>query len=139
VNRPGHPERGHPERGHPERARRRERGSGTVLVVGAIGLVLSLVVGALGVVSAVLASHRAQAAADLGALAAAGVLVRGEAPAAACALAASVAGRGGGSVASCRVGNDLRVEVVATVQATLPQLGAATARSRAGPAPEPRG
>ncbi|MEP6630778.1 MAG: Rv3654c family TadE-like protein [Lapillicoccus sp.] len=112
---------------------RRDRGSGTLLVVGAVGVVLALVVGALGVVSAVVASHRAQSAADLAALAAAGALVRGEAPGAACAVAGRIAARGGGSIASCRTGDDLTVEVLVRVVATVPQVGAATARSRAGP------
>ena len=116
-----------------------DRGSGTVLVVGVVGALLALVVTALGVVSAVLASHRAQSAADLGALAAAGVLVRGDPPGAASALASSVAGRNGGSVASCRTGADLSVEVVVEVSAALPRVGTATARSRAGPEPEPHG
>ncbi len=113
---------------------RRDRGSGTLLVVGAVGVVLALVVGALGVVAAVVASHRAQSAADLAALAAAGALVRGEPPAAACALAGRIAGRGGAGVVSCRTGDDLSVEVLVRVVAAVPQVGAAVARSRAGPA-----
>lgn len=111
----------------------RDTGSGTVLVVGAVGLILGLVMGALTVVSAVLASHRAQAAADLGALAAAGVLVRGEPPGAACTVASNVTGRNGGQVTACRAGADLSVEVVVQVQASLARLGPATVRSRAGP------
>jgi secretion/DNA translocation related TadE-like protein len=112
----------------------RERGSGTVLVVAAMGVVLALVVGALAAVSAVVASHRAQSAADLAALAAAAALARGEAPGAACGVAGRLAGRDGAGLVSCRAGPDLTVEVVVTVDATLATVGAATARSRAGPA-----
>ena len=121
------------------RRRRRERGSGTVLVLGVVGLLVGLVVGALSVVSAVVESHRAQSAADLSALAAAALLVRGDPPDAACAVAVRVAGRNGGSVAACRTGSDLSVEVVVEVPANLPKVGSATARSRAGPGPEPPG
>jgi len=116
-----------------ERRLGRDRGSGTVLVVGAIGLLLTLVTSALSVVTAVVASHRAQSAADLGALAAAGALVRGELPGAACAAAGRIAGRGGAVLTSCRAESDLSVEVVVNVAATLPRVGVATARSRAGP------
>ena len=112
----------------------RDRGSGTVLVVAAVGMVLALVVGALAVVSAVVASHRAQSAADLAALAAAAALGRGETPGAACGVAGRLAGRDGAGLVSCRTGPDLRVELVVTVDATLATVGAATARSRAGPA-----
>ena len=48
-----------------------ERGSATVLVVAGIGVLVAVLVGALTVLDAVATSRRAQAAADLGALAAA--------------------------------------------------------------------
>lgn len=112
----------------------RDRGSGTVAVLGVVGVLLAMTVGALTVVSAVVASHRAQSAADLAALAAGAALVAGEGSGAACGRGVAVAARNGGSVTSCRAGPDLSVELVVDVPATMPRLGAATARARAGPA-----
>ena len=103
-------------------------------VLGVVGVLLAMTVGALTVVSAVVASHRAQSAADLAALAAGAALVAGEASSAACGRGVAVAARNGGSVTSCRAGPDLSVELVVDVPATMPRLGAATARARAGPA-----
>src|SRR5665647_73684 len=60
-----------------------EQGSATVVILGVIAAVLMLTISGLFLASAVLASHRARAAADLAALASAGVLMRGEPPAAA--------------------------------------------------------
>lgn len=121
-----------------DRAGVRDRGSGTVAVLGALGVLLAMTVGALTVVSAVVASHRAQSAADLGALAAAAGLVRGESSAAACAQGAAIAARNGGSLATCHAGPDLSVELVVEVRATVARVGTAIARSRAGPSPSGR-
>ena len=115
------------------RRRARDRGSGTVAVVGVAGVLLAMTVGALLVVSAVVAAHRAQAAADLGALAAAAAMSRGDSSSAACERGATVAARNGAVLASCRAAPDLSVEVVAEVRATTPHAGTASARSRAGP------
>jgi secretion/DNA translocation related TadE-like protein len=106
-----------------------------VAVLGVVGVLLAMTVGALTVVSAVVASHRAQSAADLAALAAGASLVAGEGSAAACGWGVAFAARNGGSVSSCVAGSDLSVELVVDVVATMPRLGAATARARAGPAP----
>jgi secretion/DNA translocation related TadE-like protein len=105
-----------------------------VLVLGAAGVLLAMTVGALWVVSAVVAAHRAQSAADLAALAVAAALVRGEPTATACDQGAALAARNGGRLASCRAGADFWVELVVQVRATVPHVGTATARSRAGPA-----
>ncbi|HEY6743795.1 MAG TPA: Rv3654c family TadE-like protein [Lapillicoccus sp.] len=115
------------------RRRVRDRGSGTVAAVGVAGVLLAMTVGALLVVSAVVAAHRAQAAADLGALAAAAAMARGESSSAACARGATVAARNGAVLASCRAATDLSVEVLVEVRATAPRVGSAAARSRAGP------
>ena len=117
-----------------DRARDRagDRGSATVVVLAAVAVVLAMTVGALSVVSAVVAAHRAQAAADLAALAAAAVFVRGEPSAAACGRGADVAARNGGRLAACRTRPDLSVELVVQVEAGMARVGAATARSRAG-------
>ena len=114
---------------------RRDRGSATVAVVGVIGVLLAMVVGALLVISASVASHRAQSAADLAALGAAAVLVRGEPAVAACATAGAVASLNGAGLDTCLTDRDLSVEVVVRVVATRPHVGVASARSRAGPSP----
>ncbi len=111
----------------------RDRGSGVVLVVGAIGALLSLMLGGLMVLSAVLASHRAQAAADLGALAAASSLVAGEGSAAACADGARVVAANAAVLLRCRDSGGLSVELVVEVPASISRIGTATARARAGP------
>jgi len=111
-----------------------ERGSATAVMLAVIALVLLLTISGLTLASAVLASHRARTAADLAALAAAGMLIRGDPPGAACERAARVATANHGQVQSCTAAGDevtVRVAVAAGVQG----LGVATARSRAGPAP----
>lgn len=113
---------------------RRDGGSATVAVLGALGVILAITVGALLIVSAVVASHRAQSAADLAALAAAAALVGGEPAPSACSAGAAVAVRNGARLASCRAGPDLSVELSVEVAATAARVGTATARARAGPA-----
>ena len=110
----------------------RERGSATVLALGLIGALASLGVAALVLGSAVIASQRARAAADLAALAGASQVLRGAPAGQACHAAARVARTNGGHVTSCTVdGSSLRV--VVGVPADAPGLGSATARARAGP------
>jgi secretion/DNA translocation related TadE-like protein len=111
-----------------------ERGSATIVMLSVIAVVLMLTVSGLFLASAVLASHRARAAADLAALAAAGALIRGEPSAAACQLAERVAGANHGRVEHCTTfGPEVRLSIA--VQAGRSGLGIATARSRAGPGP----
>ena len=83
--------------------------------------------------SAVIARHRAQAAADLASLSAAGNLAAG--PAAACASAAALTAAMSATVASCTV-EDLDVVVTVEVPVTLGRWGVHVARAgaRAGPA-----
>jgi secretion/DNA translocation related TadE-like protein len=103
-------------------------------MLGVIAVVLILTVSGLMLASAVLASHRARAAADLAALASAAVLMRGEPPAEACQLAARVASANHGRLESCAaVGSEVHLSVA--VLAGVKGLGVATARSRAGPGP----
>lgn len=119
------------DRGRPGRD---EGGFATITAV-AILLVVTTVLALIGYLgSAVIARHRAQSAADLAALAAAGALVAGNGDP--CEVAAELAARqdGGPSVASCEVaGMDVVVTVV--VRVTLGDLGLrdAVARARAGP------
>lgn len=111
-----------------------QRGSATVVMLGVIAVVLTLTVSGLLLASAVLASHRARAAVDLAALAAAGVLIRGESAAVACDCAARVASANYGSVQYC-LASGTEVQLTVTVTSGIEGLGVATARSRAGPGP----
>jgi len=111
-----------------------ERGSATVIMLGVIAAVLTLTVSGLLLSSAVLASHQARAAADLSALAAAGVLAQGAPSPGACRSAGLVATANHGRLQRCVVvGMDVWISI--TVPAGMKGLGVATARSRAGPAP----
>jgi secretion/DNA translocation related TadE-like protein len=98
-----------------------------------IVVLLSVTVGAMYVGAAVIARHRAQAAADLAALAAAGRLVDGAD--AACAQAAVVASAMDASTTQCAV-DGLDVVVGVDVSVRLGRLGVrpAHAIARAGPA-----
>jgi len=109
----------------------RETGSATILVLACSMVVLAA--GGLGTaleISAV-ARHRAAAAADLAALAAAGALRDGDA-ATACARAARVAVGGGAVLRQCDAGGTDAL-VVVTVRLALPGAGEARAAARAGP------
>jgi len=102
-----------------------------VLTVGAIGVTVLLLCGALALVSAASASHRARAAADLAALAAADALVHGGG-ADPCAVAGGVAADNHASLMECAVAGDT-VTVAVVTAPSWPGLGAARARARAGP------
>lgn len=107
-----------------------DAGAGTVLVL-AVCAALIVVGAGLGVLGeAVVARHRAEAAADLAALAAADVLV-GRALGDPCGRATRTAALNGARLRACAVSGGT-VEVVAEVRVT---LGPARARARAGPAP----
>ncbi|NYG06597.1 secretion/DNA translocation related TadE-like protein [Phycicoccus badiiscoriae] len=119
--------------------RRGEDGTVTVVVVAVMGLALTLLLGGLALASAVIATHRARAAADLAALAAAQALQAGAAPREACAVGASIMGRNGARAQRCLVAADGSVTVSATTTAgfALPGMppGITTATARAGPSP----
>jgi secretion/DNA translocation related TadE-like protein len=110
---------------------RPDRGGASIWVLAA-GLVLALA-GAAGaaVGASVIASHRAGAAADLGAFAGATRMVRGDR--AACTHAERIVVANGGRLVDCRV-DGLDVIVTVEVDATgLPWRRVATAVARAGP------
>ncbi len=117
---------------------RRDTGSGSVLVlgVGALLVVATVAVGAAGQVVA--ARHRAEASADLAALAAASMALT-EGPAAACRQAARVVAAQTGTLDACRVDGDgsvsvvVRASVLRSAGALAPLLGPVTGRARAGP------
>jgi len=109
-----------------------ERGSATVLVL-AMAALLALVAVLLSALGAVAVTrHRAASTADLAALAAADVAVRGADVA--CAAAARAAVRGAAELQDCRVDGDVvEVVVVQRPGGVLGRLGAARAVARAGP------
>jgi secretion/DNA translocation related TadE-like protein len=97
-----------------------------------MAVLLAVAVGGLCLGSAVIARHRAQAAADLAALAAAGRLADGAA--AACAHASAVAQAMRTAVTRCAVDQlDVVVTVDATVTLDKMGMGPARASARAGP------
>lgn len=106
-------------------------------MLGVIGAVLMLTIAGLLLASAVVASHRARAAADLAALAAAGKLMRGEPTGVACAAAAQVAAVNHARLQVC-IPSATEVRLSVTVPAGVKGVGVATARSRAGAGPSVR-
>ncbi|MFL6085147.1 MAG: Rv3654c family TadE-like protein [Mycobacterium sp.] len=108
-----------------------ERGSASLVAVAMIAVLVAITIGGVYVGSAVIARHRAQAAADLAALAAAVHLADGTA----CTKASAVARAMRTAVTQCVV-EDL--DVIVTVDAPLAvgrmDVGPARAAARAGPA-----
>lgn len=105
-----------------------------MVMLGIIGAVLVLTISGLLLASAVLASHRARAAADLAALAAASVLMQGGPREAACAVGVRVAAVNHARVQEC-IASTTEVRLSVAVAAGGQGVGVATARSRAGPGP----
>lgn len=114
--------------------RREERGAGTVLVVTCAALLLWLGL-ALAVVAAVVLDHRrAQAAADLAALAGAEAVATGTA----CATADRAATANGADLRECHVlGSDVVVDVGVTGPTVWGWTFRLSAQARAGPGPLP--
>ncbi|SFE10437.1 helicase/secretion neighborhood TadE-like protein [Blastococcus tunisiensis] len=114
-----------------------ERGSATVWVLALGGVLAVIGMAAVLTGAAVVARHRATAAADLAALAGAVRAVQG---ADACRSAAELARANAAELVACVVGDGAVVEVSVSVPVRLGPLGAvsATAHARAGPvAPAP--
>lgn len=110
-----------------------DAGAATVAAVAVIAVLVAVTVGIAYVGAAVVARHRAQAAADLAALGAATAVVEG--PQSACATASSVASAMGSEVERCEFdGLDVVVEVRTAVASGRWRLGPARAAARAGPA-----
>lgn len=111
---------------------REERGSATVAGAGLIIAVLALLVIGLQLGSAVVARHRAEASADLAALASAAQSVASRE--AACRSAARVAERMSTTLVSCELdGWDAIVQVSARPSRLIERFGVANATARAGP------
>ncbi|GAA3679020.1 hypothetical protein GCM10022237_42920 [Nocardioides ginsengisoli] len=120
------------------RGRPDQRGAATVLTIAMAGVLL-LVGAAATVVGAMVVAHRrAQAAADLAALAGAASLADPTAPSGGgrdpCAVAGQVAAANRARLRSCRIESaDVLVEVVVTGPHWLGQVHDLTAAARAGP------
>ena len=111
-----------------------ESGVAAVWAAAAVGVLMSVLLVGLDLGGAVAGRHRAAAAADLAALAAAGHAVYGTGPA--CGRARRIAEEMGARLALCRFdGWDALVEVRVEVGTTLPGIGPPVGRARAGPAP----
>jgi secretion/DNA translocation related TadE-like protein len=108
-----------------------DRGSATVLAaVGAAGMLVVLAVG-IQIAGATIARHRAEAAADLAALAGATEVRNGRE--AACGRAGRIASANGASVQNCEI-LDLDLRVTVRIVVSIGPIGAsATGRGRAGP------
>jgi secretion/DNA translocation related TadE-like protein len=114
----------------------RDDGAGTVLALSLVALLSCLVLAAAALGSAVVARHRASAAADLAALAGADRAL-GRATGSACPAAAAVAAAGGAALTGCTTGVDGSVTVTVAVRLPAPwaSLGTAAASARAGRPP----
>jgi secretion/DNA translocation related TadE-like protein len=111
-------------------------GAGTVLALGLVAVVGCLLAACVALGSAVVARHRAAAAADLAALAAADRTL-GRASGLPCPAAGAVATADDATVTSCAVAPDGSVTVEVAVRLPRPwgRLGVARAEARAGRPP----
>lgn len=111
---------------------RDDDGAATVLLLGLLGVLLTVGATLVAVGLALVARHRADAAADLAALATAARALDG--PAAACATGGQVAERNGARVVACRLDGDVAVVTVeVTPGGRVALLGPARTTARAGP------
>lgn len=114
-----------------------ERGSGTVLVLGIIAVLLAMAVCAGGLIQAQAAAGKARSAADLAALGGATALSSVVVPGEPCEVAGRVARANGAEVAVCTVvGEDVVVEVSVEAR-VLGVVREAVSAARAGPADTP--
>ena len=114
-----------------------ERGSGTVLVLGIIAVLLAMAVCAGGLIQAQAAAGKARSAADLAALGGATALSSVVAPSEPCETAGRVARANGAEVTVCTVvGEDVVVEVSVRTR-VLGVVREAVSTARAGPADAP--
>jgi secretion/DNA translocation related TadE-like protein len=117
-----------------ERWARGEGGAATVLVVAMAGVLMFVMVGLAAVGGLVTAQRRAQAAADLAALAGASALADVSGPAEPCAAADRVAGRNAAVLDACTaVGRAIRVTVSVAGPDVPWREVKVTAEARAGP------
>ncbi|GAA3164611.1 hypothetical protein GCM10010466_64410 [Planomonospora alba] len=114
-------------------ADRRERGSATIWVIGVVAVLFTAVAAVVFAGTVRVARHRAQTAADLGALAAARLVFSD--PGRACARAAPLVAENGAGLVGCSASGDGIVAVQVAVRFSLPVMrsGEVRARARAGP------
>ncbi|HET6153836.1 MAG TPA: Rv3654c family TadE-like protein [Marmoricola sp.] len=113
------------------RSTRDQDGSGTVLALTVIILLVTVGLVATSATGAVVAQRRVQTAADLAALAGARAAQQGRDP---CPAAAAIARRNGATTATCSSdGSDVLVTTTVTAR-LLPGTRTLQARARAGPA-----
>jgi secretion/DNA translocation related TadE-like protein len=111
-----------------------DRGIATIWAAGGMAVVLAMMVFGVHLGAAASSRHRAEAAADLAALAAASHA--GDAEPAACAYAARVADGMAARLVSCRLaGWEATVEMEVAPPLSLGGWGVARGRARAGPVP----
>jgi secretion/DNA translocation related TadE-like protein len=110
-----------------------DRGSATIYGLALVTLLATVTVAVLAAGQAIVARHRADSAADLVALSAAGSAIGGQTHA--CAVAVRAARANDATVARCRLsGLTVEVEVAVDLDGLLGMLPPATGRARAGPA-----
>ena len=110
-----------------------DRGSATVWLAGFVALIGLVTVAGVLQATALIGRHRAEAAADFAALAAATAVATGEQDA--CTTARELAERNGARLTGCvLVGADVEVSVATPVRFGRFGVRDATARARAGPA-----
>ena len=122
--------------GNPASAGSREEGSGTVLALGIVAVLLIMTVTVAGLIGVVSANRRASSAADLSALAAADAY-RGLAPGDPCKVAEEWAAKNGARLEACTFPDrpeTVEVTVAVPVSGPMSTLGPARARARAGAA-----
>lgn len=110
-----------------------QRGAATVIALMMLALLLTMTLLAAGITGVVTAHRRAEAAADLAALAGAAAWQRARDP---CAAAGAVARANGAALGACTTGaaGDVTVEVSVVAAGRLALLGRFEARARAGSA-----
>lgn len=81
----------------------RERGSGSVLAIALVGIVSAVLVAALSIAAVAIAGQQARTAADLAALAGAGLAIQGGDEASVCEVASSTAADNRAELSSCRL------------------------------------
>ena len=110
----------------------RDRGSGTIYVLAMTAVVVLLTLAGLALGQAVVARHRAAAAADLSAISAASRVLNG--PISACQAAALVARSQGAHLITCRIDGEVAEVTVQVLSGLLSAHYPATGVARAGPA-----
>ncbi|MFC4058601.1 Rv3654c family TadE-like protein [Planomonospora corallina] len=111
----------------------RERGSATIWMIGVMAVLFTVVAAVVLAGTARVARHRAQTAADFGALAAARLALTD--PERGCAQAAALVAGNGARLVRCSAGDDGVVTVHTAVRLSLPAVGdrEVGGRARAGP------